>query len=85
MISQGTEDYHKSDFNFADEVKITVCLDVKNKSPKVIERFLGSVKSEVKFKKALDNLVSGKAITNFSEPKLITIRQFWKTLKESSS
>ena len=85
MISQGTEDYHKSDFNFADEVKITVCLDVKNKTHKVIERFLGSVTSEVKLKKALDNLESGKAITNFSEPKLITVRQFWKTLKESSS
>lgn len=82
MISQGTEDYHKSDFNFADEVKITVCLDVKNKNPKVVERFLGTVKSDLKFKKALDNLVSGKAVTNFSEPKLITVNQFWKTMKE---
>lgn len=81
MISQGTEDYHKSDFNFADEVKITVCLDVKNKNPKVVERFLGTVKSDVKFKKALDGLTSSKAITNLGEPKLIGVRQFWRTVK----
>lgn len=81
MISQGTEDYHKADFNFADEVKITVCLEVKNKNPKVVERFLGSVKSELKFKKVLDSLTSGKAITNFTEPKLISVKQFWKTFK----
>lgn len=81
LISQGTEDYHKSDFNFADEVKICICLDVKNKNPKVVERFLGTPKSDIKFKKALDGLTSGKAITNFSDLKLIEIRQFWRSVK----
>lgn len=81
MISQGTEDYIKPDFDFASQIKIPICLDVKNKSHKIIERFIGTAKSEVKLKKAVEGLVSGKGIVNFDEPRLFSLNQFWRTIK----
>ena len=80
MISQGVEDYNKPDFDFASEIKIPICLSIKNKNPKQIERFIGTAKSKSKLEKAIDELGGGKGLVNIIEPQLFEIRQFWKTI-----
>jgi DNA sulfur modification protein DndE len=80
MISQGAEDYYKPDFDFASQVKIPICLFVKNKNPKQIERFVGTAKHTHKLHKAIDDLGKGKGLINLGEPQLFELRQFWKTI-----
>ena len=80
MISQGAEDYYKPDFDFASQVKIPICLFVKNKNIKPIERFVGTAKNTNKFQKAIDDLNAGKGLINLGEPQLFELRQFWKTI-----
>ena len=80
MISQGAEDYYKPDFDFASQVKIPICLFVKNKNPKQIERFIGTAKQTNKLHKAIDDLGKGKGLINLGEPQLFELRQFWKTI-----
>lgn len=79
MLSQGVEDFYKPDFDFSSQVKIPICLYVKNKQAKPIERFVGSVRHSGKFQKIIDDLDKGNGLINFSEPKLFKIRQFWQT------
>jgi DNA sulfur modification protein DndE len=80
MISQGAEDYYKPDFDFASQVKIPICLFVKNKNPKQIERFVGTAKNTTKLHKAFEDLNAGKGLINLGEPQLFELRQFWKTI-----
>ena len=80
MISQGAEDYYKSDFDFASQVKIPICLSVRNKQIKQIERFIGTARQMTKLQKALDLLGNGKGLINLGEPQLFELRQFWKTI-----
>jgi DNA sulfur modification protein DndE len=80
MISQGAEDYYKPDFDFASQVKIPICLFVKNKNPKQIERFVGTAKHTNKLHKSIEDLNAGKGLINLGEPQLFELRQFWKTI-----
>ena len=81
MLSQSPEDYYKPDFDFASQVKIPICLHIKNKNEKAIERFIGGAKSSHKLNSAVDKLNSGFGLINLSEPQIIEIRQFWKEIK----
>ena len=83
MLSQGAEDYYQPDFDFASEVKIPICLSVRNKNLKPIERFVGKARQTQKLEKAVDALGKGKGIINLEEPLLFELRQFWKTVKGS--
>jgi DNA sulfur modification protein DndE len=82
MLSQGAEDYKKSDFDFASQVKLPICLNINNKDYKLIKSFVGTPRSEIKLKDAISKLDNGKAVINIKEPKVINIRQFWRTMKE---
>ena len=79
LIAQETQDFIYSDFDFMSQIKFSICCDVRDKSPKRIIPFIGTVNSEVKLKTQLDKLESGKGIINVGEPKLIELRQWWKT------
>lgn len=82
MLSQGPEDYRQPDFDFASQVKIPICLNVNNKAPKIIQRFIGWNKSENKLKAEIDKLENGKALINVNGIESIEIRQFWRTLQK---
>jgi DNA sulfur modification protein DndE len=80
MLSQGVEDYNTRDFDFASQVKLPICLNVKNKDPKIIKSFVGTPRSEHKLNSEINKLESGLGLINIDEPKIIKLRQFWKTL-----
>jgi DNA sulfur modification protein DndE len=81
MLSQGVEEYKQKDFDFSSQIKIPILLNIQNKDIKLAKSFLGTPKSEVPLRDALNNLTSGKAVINFDEPKLIEINQFWQRFK----
>jgi DNA sulfur modification protein DndE len=81
LLTQGVEDFKQKDFDFASQVKVPICLNIKDKNIKSLTNFLGSATSKNKFEKAVKGLENGKAIVNFKEPELINIKQFWKTAK----
>jgi len=82
MLSQGADDYRQKDFDFSSQVKIPICLNVKNKDYRIIEPFVGTPSSKFKLEQAIDKLQNGYGVINIKEPKRIEIRQFWKTVKE---
>lgn len=82
LIAQETQDFIYSDFNFMSQIQFPICANVKDKSSKRIIPFLGSVNSEVKLNSQLSILDSGKGLINIGEPKLIELRQWWKTKEE---
>lgn len=84
LIAQETQDFIYSDFDLTSQIKFPICCDVRDKSLKRIIPFIGSVNSELKLKNQLDKLESGKAIINIGEPKIIELRQWWKTKKEEN-
>lgn len=84
MLSQGVEDYKTKDFDFASQVKLPICLNVQNKDYRMIESFIGTPNSKFKLEAEIKKLDSGLGIINLSEPKTITLRQFWKTIKENN-
>ena len=81
LLTQGIEDFKKKGFDFSSQIKIPICLDVKEKNLKSLTNFLGTATSKNKFEKAIAGLKSGKAIVNFKEPELIEIKQFYNRLK----
>ena len=82
MLSQGVEDYNTRDFDFASQVKLPICLNVKNKDPKIIKSFVGTPRSEHKLNSEINKLESGLGLINIDEPKIIKLRQFWKTMNQ---
>ena len=81
MLSQGVEDYRTKDFDFASQVKLPICLNIQNKDYKMITSFLGTPSSKYKLETEIKKLESGKGLLNLNEPKIIELRQFWKTIK----
>ena len=81
MLTQGVEDYKTKDFDFVSQVKLPICLNVQNKDPKLIKAFVGTPRSEHKLISEINKLQSGLGLINLDEPKIIKIRQFWKTLE----
>ena len=84
MLSQGAEDYKQKDFDFSSQVKIPICLNVKNKDYRIIEPFLGTPSSKFKLEQAIKKIQNGHGVINIKEPKIIQVRQFWKTMKEEN-
>lgn len=84
MLSQGVEDYKTKDFDFASQVKLPICLNVQNKDYKGISNFVGTPNSKYKLETEIKKLESGKGLINIGEPKIIELRQWWKTLKIDS-
>lgn len=79
MLSQGVEDYKTKDFDFASQVKLPVCLNVQNKDYKAISNFVGTPSSKYKLESEIKKIDSGKGLINIGEPKIIELRQWWKT------
>jgi DNA sulfur modification protein DndE len=82
LLSQGIEDYKTSDFDFASQIQIPICLNMQNKDYKTIKSFVGTPKSEQKLKEVINKLENGKALINLKEPQIIEINQFWKSIKQ---
>jgi len=82
MLSQGVEDYKTKDFDFASQVKLPICLNIQNKDPKLIKTFVGTPRSEHKLNSEINKLKSGLGLINIDEPKIIKLRQFWKTISQ---
>lgn len=82
MLSQGVEDYKTSDFDFASQVKLPICLNIQNKDYKGISNFVGTPSSKYKLETEIRKLESGKGLLNIGEPKIIELRQWWRTNKE---
>ena len=83
MLSQGVQVYKTKDFDSASLVKFPICLNVQNKDYKSICSFLGTPNSKYKLESEIKKLESGKGLLNIGEPKIIELRQFWKTLKNN--
>lgn len=81
MLSQGVEDYKTKDFDFASQVKLPICLNIQNKDYKAISNFVGTPSSKYKLESEIKKLDSGKGLINIGEPKIIELRQWWKTYK----
>jgi len=84
LLSQGVEDYKTKDFDFASQVKLPICLNVQNKDYKSISSFVGTPISRYKLESEIKKLDSGKGLINLSEPKMIKLRQFWKTVEQEN-
>ncbi len=82
MLSQGVEDYKTKDFDFASQVKLPICLNIQNKDYKAISNFVGTPSSKYKLETEIKKLDSGKGLINIGEPKIIELRQWWKTKKD---
>jgi DNA sulfur modification protein DndE len=82
MLTQGVEDYRRSNFDFSSQVKIPICLNIQNKDYGLIESFLGTPSAKAKLQKAIGQLQAQKAIINIPEPQVITVNQFWRTVQE---
>jgi DNA sulfur modification protein DndE len=83
MLTQGVEDYKTKNFDFVSQIKIPICLNINNKDYKMIEAFVGTPKSKQKLQEAIGKLESSKAIINISEPKVIKINQFYRTIEKA--
>lgn len=84
LIAQETQDFIYNDFDFMSQIKFPICADVKDKSSKRIIPFIGSVNSEVKLNGLLEKLDAGKGLINIGEPRIIELRQWWKTKKDEN-
>ena len=85
MLTQGVEDYKKKNFDFVSQIKIPICLNINNKDYKMIEAFLGTPRSKQKLQEAIGKLESPKAIINITEPQVININQFYKTIAQKKN
>jgi len=84
MLSQGVEDYKTKDFDFASQVKLPICLNIQNKDYKSICNFIGTPASRHRLELEIKKLDSGKGLVNIKEPKIIELRQWWKTKKQEN-
>lgn len=82
MLSQGVEDYKTADFDFASQVKLPICLNIQNKDYKGISNFVGTPSSQYKLESEIKKLTSGKGLINIKEPKVIEIRQWFRTFEK---
>jgi len=84
MLSQGVEDYKTKDFDFASQVKLPICLNIQNKDYKSISSFLGTPTSKYKLENEIQKLESNKGLVNLGEPKILELRQWWKTKQKEN-
>jgi DNA sulfur modification protein DndE len=48
----------------------------------MLTSFLGTPSSKYKLETEINKLESGKGLLNINEPKIIELRQFWKTIEK---
>ncbi|WP_233266117.1 ATP-binding protein [Myroides fluvii] len=84
MLSQGVEDYKTKDFDFASQVQLPICLNIQNKDYKAISNFVGTPNSRYKLETEIKKLDSGKGLINIGDPKIIELRQWWRTKREEN-
>ena len=65
-------------------MKLPICLNVQNKDYKAISNFVGTPSSKYKLESEIKKLESGKGLINIGEPKIIELRQWWKTKKDEN-
>jgi DNA sulfur modification protein DndE len=82
MLSQGVEDYKTREFDFASQIKLPICLNVQNKDYRAISSFVGTPTSKYKLETEIKKLESGKGLINIGEPKIIELKQWWRTKAE---
>ena len=80
MISQSPADYKTTDFDFASQVKLPICLNINDKDYKLIKSFIGTPRSEHRLRQLIEKLDNGKGIININDPQLILAKQFWRTI-----
>ena len=82
LLSQGIEEYNQSDFDFSTMCEIAFLLNIKDKNPKVMEKFLGlSGENSKKIARSMEKIEKGQAIANikeFDKAKLFKVKQFWE-------
>lgn len=80
LLSQGIEEYNQKSFDFSSLCEIAFLLDIKNKDPKMINKFLGFLEKEtVKVARSMENIKKGEAISNIKEfetAELFKLKQF---------
>ena len=91
LIAQETSDFVYPDFDFISQVRLPICADVNDKSVNRMIKFIGSVNSELtlsneikKYSKIEEDEKGDpikKAIININNPRAITLRQFWQSIK----
>lgn len=85
LLSQGIEEYNQPDFDFSTMCETAFLLNIKDKNPKVMEKFLGlSGENSKKIARSMEKIEKGQAITNikeFDKAKLFKVKQFWERNK----
>ena len=82
LLSQGIEEYNQSNFDFSSMCEMAFLLDIKDKSTKIIEKFLGlSNKHSYAISKSMEKIKKGQAISNIKEFKIVErfkVTQYWE-------
>lgn len=82
LLSQGIEEYNQSNFDFSSMCEMAFLLDIKDKNPKMMEKFLGlSGKSTHILARSMEKIEKGQAISNIKEYKVAErfwVKQYWK-------
>lgn len=85
LLSQGIEEYNQSNFDFSSMCEMAFLLDIKDKNPKMMEKFLGlSGKNTSILARSMEKIEKGQAISNIKEYKVaerFEIKQFWRRSK----
>jgi DNA sulfur modification protein DndE len=80
LLSQGIDEYNQPDFDFSSMCEIAFLLDIKDKNPKSMEKFLGlSGAASNKIARSMEKIQKGQAIGNtkeFDKGELFLIKQF---------
>lgn len=77
LMTQGVEDYKNKDFDFSSQIGTSVLLNIKDKSNKHIQSFLGIDKNDSKLSKCLEGLNPKKGVVYKNELRLIDINLFF--------
>lgn len=81
LLSQGVEEFTQPDFDLASQCENVVLLDIKDKSPKHMARFLGFGDTETKLLlRSMEKIERGQAVANvreFKKGELFEVEQYW--------
>jgi DNA sulfur modification protein DndE len=82
LLSQGIEEFNQPSFDFSSECENAFLLNIKDKSLKTMQRFLGlSDKESTVLARSMERIEKGQAVSNLKEFKrgeLFEVSQFWK-------
>lgn len=88
LLSQGIEEYSQSNFDFSSMCEVAFLLDIKDKTTKAIEKFLGmSSKNSYVISKSMEKIEKGQAISNIKEFKpgeRFKVKQYWERSKNNN-